>query len=181
MITIYAIASLRAMEAYVGLTSRPVGERWSQHIWGAWKGKAESKLAEAIRHAPEDFEFLVLEQSETASEAHWMQQLKSEGWTLLNETGGNRRKPRQRDTAKERAWRDANAAANTALNALEAREPVQQPEEFGLAWDETPEYFAKAKALHEEWLEQQARWAELRAQVRRLNRPGFSRHLRASN
>jgi|GEM_PF-5822640 len=169
METIYCIANQTAMEAYVGRTYQLVGERWTQHIWGAWKGKAESKLAEAIRHAPEDFEFLVLEQSETASEAHWMQRLTSEGWTLLNETGGNRRKPRKRDTAKERAWRDANAAANTALNAKVAEtavEPVHQSRATGPAWDETPEYVAKAKELHKEWLAQQARWAELRAQVK---------------
>lgn len=167
--TIYCIANQKTMECYCGRTYQAVGERWSQHIWGAWKGKAESKLAEAIRHAPEDFEFLVLEQSQTASEAHWMQQLKSEGWTLLNETGGNRRKPRQRDTAKERAWRDANAAANTALNAKEAgtaAESAYRPKATGPAWDETPEYVAKAEALHAEWLAQQARWAELRAQAR---------------
>ncbi len=166
--TIYCIANQATMEAYVGRTYQSVGERWSQHIWGAWKGKAEGKLAEAIRHAPEDFEFLVLEQSQTASEAHWMSQLKSEGWTLLNETGGNRRKPKQRDTAAERAWRDANAAANAALNAREAgtvEVPVQQPKAPGPAWHETPEYVAKAKTLHEEWLAQQARWAELRAQA----------------
>lgn len=114
--TIYLIANLNTMECYVGRTYQEVGQRWRQHIDGMSK-TAGSRLAEALRHAPEDFEFLVLEQSATASEARWMEQLKSEGWTLLNETGGNRKPPRKRDKAAERAWRDANDAANRALAA----------------------------------------------------------------
>lgn len=146
METIYCIANQGAMECYIGRTNRMVGERWSEHIWGAWKGKTESKLAEAIRHAPEDFEFLVLEQSETASEAHWMEQLKSEGWTLLNETGGNRRPPKKRDTAKEREWQAANARANGALNAKGIEMPVAaSPEHLAQA----QKILAEARTRHE--------------------------------
>lgn len=156
METIYCIANQKAMACYIGRTYQSVGERWEQHIWGAWKGKTESKLAEAIRHAPDDFEFLVLEQSTTASESVWMDQLKSEGWTLLNETGGNAKPPKRRNTDKERAWRDANAAANGAAIASEARaagKPVQSFQEwFDEHWGDRPEPWERFAAAHPEYI-----------------------------
>lgn len=114
---IYAIVNLNANEVYVGRTYRTLVERWLEHLKAAADSNSSKTLYERLRHAPDAFEILECEYSETASEAEWVEKFKREGYTILNDTGANRTKPKARDTSKEREWRALNMEADQRLNA----------------------------------------------------------------
>lgn len=116
---VYAIVHLHRKEVYVGRTYRTLVERWAEHLNAAANSSSSKTLSEALRHEPHAWEILECEYSETASEAEWIEKFRADGYFILNDTGGNRAKPKARDTAKEREWRAMNMSADQRLNKLE--------------------------------------------------------------
>lgn len=113
---IYAIIHSTKPMAYIGRTSRSLNERWAEHLSSAAVG-TDKLLYEEMRHAPHEWEIVECELSETASEAEWMQKFTDDGFTLLNQTGGNRVQPKRRTVAKL-----------AQQKAITAQAPVQYPE-----------------------------------------------------
>jgi hypothetical protein len=94
--TIYAIVHKTKRLAYVGMTVRPIKARYQQHLRDAAAGRSHKSLAEALRHEPDGFDLIECESSETASEARWMKVFVDDGYTLLNDTGGNAKAAKKR-------------------------------------------------------------------------------------
>lgn len=156
---VYAIVHKTDKRAYIGRTYRGLNERWAEHLRAAADGRTHKTLSEALRHEPDGWDILECEYSETASEAEWLERFRADGYELLNDTGANRAKPKQRDTSKEREWRELNANAERALDGHS--EPVKDPQHAAklLAsagidltrpakrWEAAnPEYFAAMRA-----------------------------------
>jgi len=97
---IYAIVHQSRKQAYVGRTFMTLEARWQRHLLAAARGE-EKLLFEELRHAPQEWDILECEHSETASEAEWIAKFEADGYSMLNEVGGNRKAPKRRDTAHE--------------------------------------------------------------------------------
>lgn len=97
---IYAVCHATRRQAYVGRTYETLQERWQKHLLAAARGE-EKALFEELRHAPNEWDIIECEFSPTASEAEWCQRFLDDGYTLLNEVGGNRKAPKRRDVKQE--------------------------------------------------------------------------------
>lgn len=145
MENIYAVLHKTKKLAYVGRTYQTIEERWAQHLRDASNPHYEKRLAEALRHEPDEFEIVLCEQSETASEHEWMQHFQEEGYELLNATGGNR-KPPKKATGEVIAWKARPIYIPTNRRGVSMAQITQeQYEEFKALPDEETRW---------QWIEQ---------------------------
>ena len=104
--TVYAVLHQTRKSAYIGKTCLTIGERFAQHLRSAAAGE-DKPLFEELRHAPQEWDIIECETSDTASEQHWIAQFKNDDYTLLNVAAGNTKPAKARDTAKEKAAQEA--------------------------------------------------------------------------
>jgi hypothetical protein len=131
---IYAVVHATRKQAYIGRTYETLQDRWQKHLLAAARGE-DKLLFEELRHAPNEWDILECEFSETASEDEWCQRFLDDGYTLLNETGGNRKPPKRRDTEKEAELKKVLAGNAQLPSELEKSTFREIMKRYRAEWD----------------------------------------------
>lgn len=116
---------------------------------GSGDGASSKTLYERMMHEPNQWVIVECEYSETATEAAWLEAFRNDGYTILNDTGCNARKPKRSRGDAERDWIELNdAAERRVLAAMDPEVLAAEPAEHSTV---AKEWDALLKAQWESW------------------------------